>query len=87
VSFLLRTAHDKAMGKEEEDPEITMKAQIKQLAAQIETGEQARANTGSKWWRRLECTVTMCCIYNVLVVSTYGIGNVDLNTMLVVSQN
>jgi len=36
------------MGKEEEDPEITMKAQIKQLAAQIETGEQARANTGSK---------------------------------------
>lgn len=42
VSFLLRTAHDKATGKEGEDPEITMKAQIKQLVAQIEIGQGAK---------------------------------------------
>ncbi|KAF8515179.1 P-loop containing nucleoside triphosphate hydrolase protein [Gautieria morchelliformis] len=46
VSFLLRTAHDKASGKKAENPEVTMKAQIKQLVAQIETGENAKRDVG-----------------------------------------
>lgn len=43
MSFLLRTAHDKATGKDVvDDHEAVMKAQIKQLVAQIETGENAK---------------------------------------------
>jgi hypothetical protein len=48
VSFLLRIAHDRASGKKTEDPEATMKAQIKQLVAQIQTGEEAKQNTGHR---------------------------------------
>lgn len=61
MSFLLRIAHDKASGKEAEDPEATMKAQIKQLVAQIQTGEaakqdaghQATGSTGASYARRM----------------------------------
>jgi hypothetical protein len=47
VSFLLRTAHDKASGKDSGEPEFAMKSQIKQLVAQIETGENAKKDGAS----------------------------------------
>jgi hypothetical protein len=46
VLFLLRTAHDNALGKQAESPEVTMKAQIKQLVVQIEIGENAKKDVG-----------------------------------------
>ncbi|KAF8530040.1 P-loop containing nucleoside triphosphate hydrolase protein [Hysterangium stoloniferum] len=39
VSYLLRTAHESTLEKGKDDPEATMRAQIKQLVAQIKAGE------------------------------------------------